>query len=123
VRFKTVPARKTPKAMAEMLELWQRGMKEKWLTPLALAAALNLDFLCIPVSRRQWPRLAAALSARVLSLRHRSRTLHQPGTPHRAEQGAILRSAGGKFPTLAWQQTRSVAGNEFPAVHPRAGVQ
>ena len=47
VRFKTTPARQTPKAMAEMVELWQRGMKEKWLPPLALAAALNLDFLCI----------------------------------------------------------------------------
>ncbi len=47
VRFKTVPASKTPKAMAGMIELWQRGMKEKWLPPLALAAALNLDFLCI----------------------------------------------------------------------------
>jgi len=47
VRFKTAPARQTPKAMAEMVELWQRGMKEKWLPPLALAAALNLDFLCI----------------------------------------------------------------------------
>jgi Fic family protein len=47
VRFKTVPARKTPKAMAEMIKLWQRGMKEKWLPSLALAAALNLDFLCI----------------------------------------------------------------------------
>ncbi|MGA2854325.1 MAG: Fic family protein [Verrucomicrobiota bacterium] len=47
VRFKTVPARATPKAMAGMIELWQRGMKEKWLPPLALAAALNLDFLCI----------------------------------------------------------------------------
>ena len=47
VRFKTVSASKTPKAMAEMIELWQRGRKEKWLPPLALAAALNLDFLCI----------------------------------------------------------------------------
>ncbi|HYB23730.1 MAG TPA: Fic family protein, partial [Solirubrobacteraceae bacterium] len=27
--------------------LWERGMKEKWVPPLALAAALNLDFLCI----------------------------------------------------------------------------
>ena len=47
VRFKTVPARRTPKAMAGMIELWSRGVKEKWLPPLALAAALNLDFLCI----------------------------------------------------------------------------
>ncbi len=47
VRFKTVPARQTPKAMAEMIELWQRGQREKWAQPLVLAAALNLDFLCI----------------------------------------------------------------------------
>ena len=47
VRFKTVPARQTPKAMAEMVELWQRGVQEKWIHPLALVAALNLDFLCI----------------------------------------------------------------------------
>jgi Fic family protein len=47
VRFKTVPARQTPKAMAETVELWQRGVREKWVHPLVLAAALNLDFLCI----------------------------------------------------------------------------
>src|ERR1017187_2189991 len=47
VRFKSVSASKTPKAMAEMIELWSRGIREKWLPPLALAAALNLDFLCI----------------------------------------------------------------------------
>jgi Fic family protein len=47
VRFKTLPAKQTPKAMAEMMELWQRGMREKWVPPLVLAAALNLDFLCI----------------------------------------------------------------------------
>jgi Fic family protein len=47
VRFKTVPAKQTPKAMAEMIELWQRGVREKWVHPLVLAAALNLDFLCI----------------------------------------------------------------------------
>jgi Fic family protein len=47
VRFKTVPAGKTPEAMAEMVELWERGMNEKWVPPLALATALNLDFLCI----------------------------------------------------------------------------
>jgi len=29
VRFKTVPANKTPEAMAEMAELWKRGMNEK----------------------------------------------------------------------------------------------
>jgi Fic family protein len=47
VRFKSVPARQTPAAMAEMIELWQRGLVEKWIHPLALVAALNLDFLCI----------------------------------------------------------------------------
>ena len=47
VRFKTVPHGQTPEAMSEMIHLWQRGMKEKWIPPLALAAALNLDFLCI----------------------------------------------------------------------------
>src|ERR1035437_4357034 len=47
VRFKTVPAGKTPEAMAEMVELWERGMNEKWVPPLALATALNLDCLCI----------------------------------------------------------------------------
>ena len=47
VRFKTVPAKETPGAMAEMAELWERGLREKWVPPLVLAAALNLDFLCI----------------------------------------------------------------------------
>jgi Fic family protein len=47
VRFKSVPAKQTPAAMAEMVELWNRGLVEKWIHPLALVAALNLDFLCI----------------------------------------------------------------------------
>ena len=47
VRFKTLPAKDTPRAMAEMIELCQRGLREKWVHPLVLAAALNLDFLCI----------------------------------------------------------------------------
>jgi len=47
VRFKTLPARQTPEAMAELMDLWQRGLREKWVHPLVLAAALNLDFLCI----------------------------------------------------------------------------
>jgi len=47
IRFKTLPAKQTPKAMGEMVELWQRGIREKWVHPLVLAAALNLDFLCI----------------------------------------------------------------------------
>src|SRR5438128_4704627 len=47
IRFKTLPAKQTPKGMAEMVELWERGVQEKWVPPLVLAAALNLDFLCI----------------------------------------------------------------------------
>jgi Fic family protein len=47
VRFKSLPAKHTPAAMAEMVELWQRGLVEKWIHPLALVTALNLDFLCI----------------------------------------------------------------------------
>src|SRR6266404_3521620 len=47
VRFKSVTAKRTPKAMAEMIELWERGFREKWVPPLVLAAALNHDFLCI----------------------------------------------------------------------------
>lgn len=47
VRFKSVPAKQTPQAMAEMVELWQRGLREKWVHPLVLVAALNFDFLCI----------------------------------------------------------------------------
>lgn len=47
VRFKTVSPQETPGAMAEMIELWQRGIREKWVHPFVLAAALNLDFLCI----------------------------------------------------------------------------
>ncbi len=47
VRFKTVPGGRTPKAMAEMIDLWQHGWREEWVHPLILAGALNLDFLCI----------------------------------------------------------------------------
>jgi len=47
VRFKTVSPEETPGAMAEMIELWQQGVREKWVHPFVLAAALNLDFLCI----------------------------------------------------------------------------
>lgn len=47
VRFKTVPAKQTPRSMAELVELWDGGLREKWVHPLILTAALNLDFLCI----------------------------------------------------------------------------
>ena len=47
VRFETVPADQTPQAMSEMIELWSRGLRERWAHPFILLAALNLDFLCI----------------------------------------------------------------------------
>jgi Fic family protein len=47
VRFQTVSAKQTPKAVAEMIELWERGLREKWVHPVVLLTALNLDFLCI----------------------------------------------------------------------------
>ncbi len=47
VRFKTVPAKQTSGAMAKMLDLWRHGLREKWVHPLVLLAALNFDFLCI----------------------------------------------------------------------------
>lgn len=47
VRFKSLSSKETPRAMAETIHLWQRGMREQWVPPLVLAAALNLDFLCI----------------------------------------------------------------------------
>ena len=47
IRFKTVPAVITPSYMSEIIELWNSGMRERWVHPLILLAALNLDFLCI----------------------------------------------------------------------------
>src|SRR2546425_3170226 len=47
IRFQTVSPDETPKAMAEMVELWKLGLREKWIQPFVLAAALNLDFLGI----------------------------------------------------------------------------
>lgn len=47
VRFKTVSAQKTPEAMASLVELWKRGIVEKWVPQLLLVTALNLDFLSI----------------------------------------------------------------------------
>ena len=47
VRFRTVPARQTPAAMAEMLTDWQACLDERWVPPLIALAAFNLDFLCI----------------------------------------------------------------------------
>jgi len=47
IRFNTVPARATPKAMSQLLELWADNQRELRIPPLVALAAFNLDFLCI----------------------------------------------------------------------------
>jgi Fic family protein len=47
VRFKTVPAARTPDAMKETLALWDDCLKERWVHPLITLAAFNLDVLCV----------------------------------------------------------------------------
>ncbi|MFH1355942.1 MAG: Fic family protein [bacterium] len=47
VRFKTVSAKKTPKAMSELIGLWDDLSREDNIHPLIRMAALNLDFLCV----------------------------------------------------------------------------
>jgi len=47
VRFKTVPAAKTPVFMKELMSLWNYGLRDRLVHPLILMAAFNLDFLCI----------------------------------------------------------------------------
>lgn len=46
VRFKSVPALETPKAVRGMIDQWN-AVSEKSIPPLVAIAALNLDFLCI----------------------------------------------------------------------------
>jgi Fic family protein len=47
VRFKTVPASRTPASMGTLVELWHDCLRERWVPPLIALAAFNLDFLCI----------------------------------------------------------------------------
>src|SRR4030042_720847 len=47
VRFKTVPAVKTPVFMKELIERWEQCLFEKWVHPLIAMAASHLAFLCI----------------------------------------------------------------------------
>jgi fido (protein-threonine AMPylation protein) len=68
VRFKTVLANQTPKAMAEMQELWERAVREKWVPSALAIAALNLDFLCIHPFRDGNGRVSRLLL--LLSLYH-----------------------------------------------------
>ena len=66
-------------AIAEMVELWQRGFREKWLHPFVLVAALNFDFLCIHPFRDGNGRVSRLLFfARLLPLRADGGPLRQP---------------------------------------------
>ena len=47
IRFKSVPATRTPAAMAELMAYWHDAVEEQRLHPLLALAAFNLDFLCI----------------------------------------------------------------------------
>lgn len=47
VRFKSVPANRTPEAMADLISNWSGVLDEARLHPLLAIAAFNLDFLCI----------------------------------------------------------------------------
>jgi Fic family protein len=47
IRFKTVPAARTPESMKETLVLCDDCLKDRWVHPLIALAAFDLDFLCI----------------------------------------------------------------------------
>ncbi len=47
VRFRTISPAKTPAVMAELIDLWNQCLRERWIHPLVAMAAFNLDFLCI----------------------------------------------------------------------------
>jgi len=47
VRFKTVPAARTPEFIRTLTEMWAMSLAERWVHPLIVLAAFNLDFLCI----------------------------------------------------------------------------
>ncbi|OGF61611.1 MAG: cell filamentation protein Fic [Candidatus Fischerbacteria bacterium RBG_13_37_8] len=47
IRFKTTSPDKTPMMIKQIISFWQEGMHGRWIHPLILIGALNLDFLCI----------------------------------------------------------------------------
>ncbi len=47
VRFKTVLSSRTPVSMAELIDLWNQSLRERWIHPLIAMAVFNLDFLSI----------------------------------------------------------------------------
>src|SRR5205807_6636867 len=47
LRFRSVPAAKTPESMKELILRWDECLREQPVHPLIAMAAFNLDFLCI----------------------------------------------------------------------------
>jgi Fic family protein len=47
VRFKAVAAAETSAYMKQLVLFWERAQRERWVHPLIVLAAFNLDFLCI----------------------------------------------------------------------------
>lgn len=47
VRFRTVPAQETARAMTALVDAWASCQRESWIHPAIALAAFNLDFLCI----------------------------------------------------------------------------
>ena len=47
VRFRTVSPAKTPVFVAELIDLWNQCLRERWVQPIVAMAAFNLDFLSI----------------------------------------------------------------------------
>ena len=47
MRFKTVVVADTSAYMRQLMEHWNRALRERWVHPIIALAAFNLDFLCI----------------------------------------------------------------------------
>ncbi len=47
VRFRPVSASEATRFMVELVELWNRCLKESWVHPLIALGAFSLDFLCV----------------------------------------------------------------------------
>ena len=47
IRFKPTTAAETAPAMTQLIDIWNRCIREKWTPPAIALAAFNLDFLCI----------------------------------------------------------------------------
>ncbi len=118
VRFRTVRAAEVPAFMAELIDHWQRVLKQRTVQPLIALGSLQPGLpLHPPVPRRQRSGLPVAFSAAVLSPRIRGRPIHQPRTTHRAEQGTLLRNAQNEFAALARGETRSLAIHQLLALY------